>query len=123
VQIRLTLADKILILVLLAATGASAFAVRLAGEGTTVVIQQNGATVYTLDLHEQRTVTLEGRLGPVVVETSHGRVAITHSSCPNHICVRTGWRSKAGEVIVCVPNDIFVRITGRGEKGIRAVTG
>lgn len=122
--IRLTLADKILIAVLLVAIAASTLSVRfLAGEGSAVLIQQDGATVYTMDLREHRTVTLQGRLGPVVVETMNGRVAVTRASCPNHICVRTGWRSRAGEVIVCVPNKIVVRITGQQEGGVRAVTG
>ncbi len=120
----LTVADKVLILVLVLAVGASTFGVHLStGEGKTVLVRQNGSIVYTLNLHEQRTLTLQGRLGPVEIQTANGRVAIIHSSCPNHICVRTGWRSKAGEVIVCVPNNIFVRISGRQETGVRAVTG
>jgi hypothetical protein len=50
-------------------------------------------------------------------------VAITHAECPNHICVRTGWRSKAGDVIVCVPNKTIVRILGDTAEDTRVITG
>jgi thiamine biosynthesis lipoprotein len=53
-----------------------------------------------------------GAKGGFTVEVRDGRVAIVQAECPNQVCVRTGWRSDAGDAIVCVPNRAMVRITG-----------
>lgn len=120
----MTLADKILIPLLGGAVITSFFAVRtLTSEGTTVLIQVEGKTVHRAHLLEPGETVVEGVRGEVRVETRDGKVAITHAECPNHICVRTGWRSRGGEVIVCVPNKTVVRIVGETRGSVRAVTG
>jgi hypothetical protein len=46
------------------------------------------------------------------VEFKDGRVRIQQADCPDKVCVRTGWISKPGEVIVCLPYRIVVKISG-----------
>jgi hypothetical protein len=121
---RLTIADIILIILLSGATVTSFAALRLtATEGSTVLVQRDGTTLFKLDLHEPRTVNLDGAVGILTVEIRDGSVAVTHADCPNHICVRTGWRSHAGAIIVCAPNKVLVRIIARHTGEIRAITG
>jgi hypothetical protein len=120
----LTAADILLVILLAGATVASFAAVRFStAEGSTVLIQREDTTLYKLDLHEPRTVNVEGSVGMVTVEIRDGSVAVTHADCPNHICVRTGWRSHAGALIVCAPNRVLVRIIGRQTDEVRGVTG
>jgi hypothetical protein len=120
----LTPADKIVIVVSVSLVVASyVFANATNATGTSIVVQIDGRTVYKASLGEPRTFDVQGALGPVTVEIRDGKAAITHSDCPNHICVRTGWRSKSGEIIVCVPNKTVVRIAGPGHAGVRATTG
>ena len=121
---RMTVGDIILTVLLASATVASFAAVRFsATDGSTVLVQHDGTTMFNLDLRESRTVSLEGSVGSVTVEIRDGRVAVTDADCPNHICVRTGWRSHAGEIIVCAPNKVLVRISARHTDRVRAVTG
>ena len=40
-----------------------------------------------------------------------------YSDCKNQICVNTGKISRAGEIIVCLPNYVIVEIIGSGEGG------
>ena len=121
---RLTGADKVLI-------AASAclivaiyvFANTVAGQGSEVLIDVDGKTVHKTSLREEHVITVNGVHGRLTVETRDGKVAITHADCPNHICVQTGWRSRSGEVIVCVPNKTVVRIVSGKTQGVRATTG
>lgn len=52
----------------------------------------------------------------IVVEISargeDGKVRVARSTCPDKVCVRTGWISKPGQTIVCLPNKTVVRIEG-----------
>jgi hypothetical protein len=120
----LTIADKILILISALLVAASyIFANATTSIGSSVIVQVDGKTVYKASLVETRSFVVRGVEGLLTVETRDGKAAITHADCPNHICVKTGWRSKAGEIIVCVPNKTVVRIVGDGQKGVQATTG
>ena len=120
----MTVADKILIGISACLVAASyLFANATNAKGGAAIVQADGKTVYKVSLAESHTFVVHGMLGPVTVETRDGKAAITHANCPNHICVRMGWRSKAGEIIVCVPNKVVVRIVGDEQSGVRATTG
>ena len=51
-----------------------------------------------------------------------GRVCIGESACPSQDCVHTGWISRAGEQIICLPNRLVISLTG-GQQEFDAVTG
>jgi hypothetical protein len=48
----------------------------------------------------------------VKVAISRGRVRVAESDCPKGVCRHTGWQSRPGRVIVCLPNRVVVRIVG-----------
>ena len=56
------------------------------------------------------TIPVEGPLGTTIVDVRQGRVRVLSSPCPEHICMNTGWISKTGQIIVCMPNRIVVRL-------------
>lgn len=116
------MADKVALVALTAFIAAS-FALPGGTAGTTVLVQVNDKTVARLDLRSDGEVTVNGLRGLLVVQTRGGKVRVAEAGCPNRICVRTGWRSKAGDVIVCVPNRMLVRILGDEPAGVRGVTG
>lgn len=37
-------------------------------------------------------------------------IAITHVTCPNHLCEEMGWVNRVGIPVVCLPNDVYVVI-------------
>jgi hypothetical protein len=119
-----TLADKILFAVLVCLTAAS-FGVKniFASEGSIVIIELAGNAVYKGDLLENRKVTVTGKFGDVRIQIRDGKVGVVSAECPNKVCVRTGWRSLAGESIICVPNRVLVKILGERSNVVRGVTG
>lgn len=121
---QLTTADKIVIAVFACLVVASFVFVNMSmREGSVVLIQVDGTIVHKTSTSETHTIAVQGTHGRLTVETRDGKVAITQAECPNHICVKTGWRSRSGEIIVCVPNNTVVRIVAGKEKEVRATTG
>jgi hypothetical protein len=120
----LTVADIVLIGALfIALLLSTVFLWRTGSPGGIVVVEVDGETIQKMDLAESRSVRIEGLHGTLKVETKTGMVAVTESDCPQRICKKTGWRSQAGEIIVCVPNKTVVRILGERSHDVRAITG
>lgn len=80
-------------------------------EGTRVEIYRDGKLMETLSLEEDREMTLDGDYTNVIT-VRDGRVAITSSDCPGEDCVASGWISRAGRSVVCLPNGVEVRVAG-----------
>ncbi|HXG00047.1 MAG TPA: NusG domain II-containing protein [Bacteroidota bacterium] len=119
-----TIADRILIVVLIVASVTSFFvADLLATHGFTVLVEVRNVVVYKGNLSEDSIVSVHGALGDVTIQMKDGKVAVVKAHCPNRICMRTGWRSLAGESIICVPNHLVVRILGDSEIKVQGVTG
>lgn len=119
-----TLADRLLFIFLLIGSVAGIFIARDAlPQATGVVIDVNGKPAYNFPIDVDRTVTLYGPYGKMVVEIKDRRVRMKEAHCHNLICVKEGWISKG--VIVCLPNKVVVTVGGgtAGPKGVDAVTG
>ena len=56
------------------------------------------------------------------LEAEAGRIRVLHSDCPSQDCVHTGWVSRSGGQIICLPNRLVVTVTG-GAAEADAVTG
>lgn len=41
-----------------------------------------------------------------------GRIRFKEADCPDRVCVNTGWISRPGQIAVCLPNGIIVKIEG-----------
>ncbi|WP_456400774.1 NusG domain II-containing protein [Mesoaciditoga sp.] len=48
----------------------------------------------------------------MTVQIKNGAIRAKDSTCKNKICVHTGWISKDGQSIVCVPNHIIIYTEG-----------
>lgn len=73
----------------------------------------DGELVEVLDLSEDQEVTIKGTGGGtnhLVVE--NGVIWCDKASCPDKVCVRQGKQSLDGGQIVCLPNRMFVQVTG-----------
>ncbi len=71
---------------------------------------------FFLKLSENRKIKIKGAKGYLILQIKNNKVRVIYSTCPNKICVKSGWISKKGEVIACIPNRIIVKITGKFEK-------
>ena len=90
-----------------------------AGAGAvTAVVQIEDRIVAELDISRDTTFITEGVLGKVSVVVSGGEVGLVDSPCPLKICEKTGRISRRGEIIVCAPNQVLVKIiTGTTDAG------
>ena len=90
--------------------------------GAEAVVTVDGAAVAALPLSEDAVLTVgEGQGFSNVIEVSGGRVRVRDADCPDRLCVRTGWVSRDGESIVCLPHKLVVTVRG-GEAGPDAVS-
>ncbi|MBC7319851.1 NusG domain II-containing protein [bacterium] len=81
--------------------------------GDTVLIQVNGRDSLRLSISENKIVEVSGPLGVSIIEINNGKVRMLSSPCPDKLCVKEGYINKSGQVIVCVPNRIVIKIEGR----------
>jgi len=85
------------------------------GRENTAIIDINGKVYgkYYLNKTEEKVFDLElPDHEHSIVELKDGRVRIKEAGCPDKVCVRTGWISNPGEMIVCLPYKIVIKISG-----------
>ena len=79
-------------------------------------VSVDGQTVMELDLNKDTVLTIDGWNGGTnTITVQDGAVSVTEASCPDHVCVQTGPVSRAGELIVCLPNRMIVTVIQGGD--------
>lgn len=122
-KLALTRGDKILMVALLALSlGSIAVVGRLVEKGSVAVVEVDGQEIFRLSLSVDSQRAVPGPLGDTIVQVHDGRVRVASSPCPYKLCVRMGWANEAGDLIVCVPNRVVVRVEGEGEDDLDAVS-
>lgn len=87
-------------------------------QGDSVRVTKNGVTS-EYSIYEDRTIECRGENnGFNVIRIENGAVFMVKANCPDQICVKKGTVCKNGEMIICLPNDIFVEVRGGEEKEI-----
>lgn len=95
----------------LAAVIAAVLALGVSGDRLYAEVWQDNTLVERVELTDStdRTIDLDGH--NVIVLS--GRTATMQSAdCHDQVCVRTGMLTRAGQVAVCLPNRVVLRITG-----------
>ena len=86
--------------------------------------------VITVSGQEVERVELSADMEPVVVSLTdvdviitaqNGEIAFTYSDCADQTCVHTGWLSSAGDIAVCLPNEVIVKVEGVSNSDIDVV--
>ncbi|MGE5554023.1 MAG: NusG domain II-containing protein [Betaproteobacteria bacterium] len=120
----LTPLDALLCLAMLVAGGAGLWFLKgtpgqAAGRGRWARVEVDGRLVARLPLDGSHQEWVQGRWGRVLLETSAGRIRVKDEDplCPRRICLSTGWVSRTGAVIVCVPNHLVVRVEEDAQAG------
>ena len=75
-------------------------------------IRQGDAIYATLSLDQERTLDIHGPLGNSRIVIHQGQVRFEHSPCPNQYCVHQGWLKRAGQVAICLPNQVSLELLG-----------
>ncbi len=84
--------------------------VLLAPKQSVVNIIQDGKTLMTLRLSEEkdRTFVLPYGDSSNTIEIKDGRIRVKDAQCPDKTCVHTGWLSSSAMPIVCLPNHLVI---------------
>jgi hypothetical protein len=66
----------------------------------------------TYDLNQTRELHIHGPKGEAIISIQQGKVRFKQSPCTNQYCVHQGWLSRAGQVAICLPNQISLQLMG-----------
>ena len=114
-KVKITAADIILIVSLLAISGVWFVMVFMRGEPGTFVEVHNAQGLYqVLRLDHDARISVPGPLGESILKIEDKEVFMESSPCPGKVCIHTGKIKSAGESIVCIPNKVYMFI--RSEK-------
>ena len=119
--VRLLLGDAAVIVLLCAAVVALAMPKTAGGRPARAEVEAAGNIVAALDLAREGVSEVKGPLGVTRIEVRGGRVRVLSSPCPRQACRHGGWIGAAGEMIVCLPNQIVIRLPGQRAGAIDAV--
>ncbi len=123
-----TLICIILVLVLAIASIASVAIIRSQGVDHPIAeITQHGQVIKTIDLtqvHEAYEFNISNPNGSYnMVRVEPGKIAIIDASCPDHVCVNTGYISDSLVPITCLPNELIIKIkASKSDSGLDAIS-
>ncbi|MCR4726059.1 MAG: NusG domain II-containing protein [Clostridia bacterium] len=103
--------DLLILLIVLCLIGGTLFLIFSPEKGSAAEVYVEGRKVATLPLNQDKVLSLDH----LKIIVSGGKVWVEESDCPNKICEKTGKISKKGQAIVCLPNKVAIRISGKGE--------
>lgn len=119
---RLILGDAVILGVLFAVVLALALPKSGGGRSTRAEVEGAGNVGATLDLERDGVSDVKGPLGVTKIEVRGGRVRVLSSPCPRQACRHGGWIGAAGEMLVCLPNEVVIRLPGQGAGAADAVS-
>ncbi len=67
---------------------------------------------YVYMLNKNQTVKVHGPLGITTIQIKNSTVFVTDSPCKDKLCIKALPLKKAGEWNACMPNKVFIRISG-----------
>lgn len=87
-----------------------------------VVVIYKDQEILRVDLNVNDTYEVDGTLDKVVVEVQDGKVRVEKETSPNNICSIQGWVEDANRPIICLPNDVIIKIEASNGEGVDSVT-
>ena len=84
-------------------------AMLMLGTGSEVVVRVGGEEYARLPLDKDAELLIESEKGSNLLVIKDGRAYISEATCPDLICVRTGYADEL-KSIVCLPNEVTVSI-------------
>ena len=85
----------------------------------TAVVLHYGEEVARVDLSKldgEKKIAIDGDYHLTVTLTEEG-AQMTHSDCPTQDCVRTGHIHRVGQSIICLPEQVVVKLEGTKQSG------
>ncbi len=80
------------------------------------VIRSGGKIFRVVPLSTDQQIAVPGPLGTSIITIEKRRARISSDPGPRQYCVRQGWLQQAGEIALCLPNQVSVELTGKRKK-------
>jgi hypothetical protein len=81
-------------------------------QGDTLIVRSQGKLMDQVSLRRAHSISVSGPLGVTLIEIQPGRARIARDPSPRQLCVKQGWLSRAGQVALCLPNQVSVEVSG-----------
>jgi len=114
---RLLVGDAVVLSLLVAAVVAASLPRTAGGSPSKAQVVVSGEQVLTLDLSRAGVHDVLGPVGVTRVEVRGGKVRVLSSPCPRQVCRHGGWIGEPGSLLVCLPNEIVIRVPGEPPGG------
>ena len=80
------------------------------------VIRGGGKIFSVIPLSRDQQIEVPGPLGISIITIQNRKARIASDPSPRQYCVRQGWLQQAGEIALCLPNQVSVELTGSRKK-------
>jgi len=80
------------------------------------IIRSGGKIFKEVSLSRNRKIEVPGPLGVTIVSIQNRKARVASDPSPRQYCVRQGWLKQAGEIAICLPNQVSVELAGSRKK-------
>lgn len=80
------------------------------------VIRSGGKIFRQVPLSRDQRIEVPGPLGVSIINIQQRKARITSDPSPRQYCVRQGWLQQAGEIALCLPNQVSLELVGSKKK-------
>ncbi len=82
----------------------------------TAIVRSGGKIFREVPLSHNQRINVPGPLGVSVIVIQQRKARIASDPSPRQYCVRQGWLEQAGEIALCLPNQVSVELIGSKKK-------
>jgi hypothetical protein len=76
------------------------------------IIRSGGKILRVVPLSNEQQIEVLGPLGISIIAIQNRKARIASDPSPRQYCVRQGWLQQAGEIALCLPNQVSVELVG-----------
>lgn len=89
---------------------------------TEIVVTIHGDEYGRYSIHEDEIVKIEADYGESILEIKDGKAKMLSAGCPDQICVNQSAIHYNHDMIVCMPNEIIVKVEGGQASDVDVIT-
>lgn len=72
-----------------------------------------GNSIYgEYSLQQHTILQIRGQKGEAKIEIANGKVRFLQAPCSNQYCVHQSWLKRAGQTVICLPNQLSLELLG-----------
>lgn len=80
------------------------------------IIRSGGKIFKEVSLSRNQKIEVPGPLGVTIISIRDRKAHVVSDPSPRQYCVRQGWLQQAGEIAICLPNQVSVELVGSRKK-------